>query len=150
MALTGNANQIIIDFGMPANVIPDENCIYYSMEDVKQLQESKNQTKLAAVNDAKAIINEEMKALEFWLKSRKVVPLIIDYKNKAENIKQEEWEWAKNRLGDLSGEQVIVLQKMMNRMVNRLTSRPVSIIKDFAQCEQKKENINTFKEIFDL
>jgi len=148
--LKSKSNQIIVDFGMPANLQYTGEGNYYNMSDIKALQESKNQTKKAALNEANEIIIQEMKALEFWLRSRKVVPLIKDFKKRAEDIKQEEWEWAKPRLGMLSESQKAVLEKMMNRLVNRLTKQPVAKIKDFAQSEQTESNIKTFKEIFDL
>lgn len=143
-------HQVIIDFGMPANVQNSGDGAYYTMADVKKIQEAKNQTKIAALSKAHEIIQQELKALEFWLRSRKVVPLIKDFRQKAEDIKQEEWDWAKTRLGDLTEDQEVVLQKLMNRLVSRLTSRPVAKIKDFAQSEQTESNINAFKEIFDL
>jgi len=142
--------QIIIDFGMPANIVHKGEGTYYTMSDVKKLQETKNQTKRAALIEAKQIIQQELKVLEFWLRSRKVVPLIQDFRQKAEDIKKEEWEWAKARLGDITEAQEAVLHKLMNRLVSRLTSRPVAKIKDFAQNEHTESNINTFKEIFDL
>lgn len=148
--IKSKAQQIIIDFGMPANILHSGKGNYYTMSDVKKLQEAKNQTKRAALTDANNIIQQELKILQFWLRSRKVVPLIQDFKQKAEHIKQEEWSWAKTRLGDISEAQEVVLQKLMNRLVSRLTSRPVAKIKDFAQNEYTESNINTFKEIFDL
>jgi len=148
--IESNKHQIIIDLGMPANIQHSGEGIYYTMSDVKKLQETKNETKRAALVEAKQIIQQELKVLEFWLRSRKVVPLIQDFRQKAEDIKQEEWDWAKARLGDISEAQEAVLQKLMNRLVSRLTSRPVAKIKDFAQSDHTESNINTFKEIFDL
>ncbi len=148
--IESSAHQIIVDFGMPSNIKHSGKGNYYCMSAVKKLQEAKNQTKRAALGKAHEIIKQEMKVLEFWLRSRKVVPLIKDFRQKAEDIKQEEWDWAKTRLGELSEAQEAVLQKLMNRLVSRLTSRPVAKIKDFAQQEHTESNINTFKEIFDL
>jgi|GEM_PF-1537098 len=143
-------NQIIIDFGMPANIKNNGEGQYIGMEEIKNIQQHKNDKKKAALPQVNAIIHKEIEVLNFWLKSRTVVPLIKNFKAQADQIKQEEWNWAKNKLGDLSENQVEVIKKMINRIAGRLTNKPMAKIKAFAQDEQSQPNIKAFKEIFDL
>lgn len=143
-------NQVIIDFGMPANIKNNGNGHYLGMEAIKTIQQQKNEEKKAALPQANAIIKQELAALNFWLKSRAVVPIIKNFKEQAEQIKQEEWDWAKNKLGNLNDSQVEVIQKMINRIAGRLTNKPMAKIKAFAQQEESQPNIRAFKEIFDL
>jgi len=145
-----STNQVIIDFGMPANIKNIGEGHYIGMEKIKAIQLKKNEEKKAALPQVNAIIEQEIQALNFWLKSRAVVPIIKNFKAQTEQIKQEEWDWAKNKLGDLSDNQVEVIQKMINRITGRLTNKPVAKIKAFAQDEENQPNIKAFKEIFDL
>jgi len=144
------SNQIIIDFGMPANIKNNGSGLYIGMEKIKTIQQQKNDEKKAALPEVNNIITQEIEVLNFWLNSRAVVPLIQNLKAQAELIKQEEWNWAKNKLGSLSDGQVDIIQKMINRIAGRLTNKPVAKIKAFAQHERSEPSIKAFKEIFDL
>lgn len=150
VSVVSSASQVIIDFGMPANIKNNGKGYYIGMEKIKTIQQQKNEEKKTALPQVNKIIQQELEVLNFWLKSRAVVPIIKNFKAQAEQIKQEEWDWAKNKLGNLSDSQVEVIQKMINRIAGRLTNKPMAKIKAFAQDEQSQPNIKAFKEIFDL
>lgn len=148
--VNSSVKQVIVDFGMPANIKNNGDGHYVGMEKIKTIQEQKNEEKKAALPQVNNIIQQELAALNFWLKSRTVVPIIKNFKAQAEQIKQEEWDWAKNKLGNLDESQVDIIQKMINRIAGRLTNKPMAKIKAFAQNEESQPNIKAFKEIFDL
>ncbi len=144
-----------IDLAVPRNFSMDLNQIHQvSLYDLDQLKDMtleglKNRKK--EIPKANAVIKEEVESYEEWLNTNRLNPVISNFYQNLEDIKQEELDWVKPKLGELNDQQEKVLEKMAHRMVRKITKDPIHTLKNYAKDpDDNKTEIQTFQEIFNL
>ncbi len=147
------SKKVIIDLGMPANFATcpaSVNVYYYDLQTIQNSMQITRKAKMDEVPKVMRIVQKETDNFKYWYNTRKVVPVIQSFNRLAATIKEEEYQWAINKLGNLSEQQQEIVQKLIYRVVSRMSSNPISTIKGYAQEDTKSVHIDTFKEMFNI
>jgi len=144
-----------IDLAVPRNFAMDlnelEQTSLYDLDRLKDLTNVGIQNRKIEIPKANAIIQEEVDEYEFWLNTNRLNPVITNFYQDLEKIKDEEVEWALPKMGDLDDQQKRVLQKMAHRMMRKVSKNPIRTLKNYAKKpDEKLDEIQTFQEIFNI
>lgn len=154
-AMNADRPKLLIDFGLPRNFNPVlkafENVNLYDLDDIKKMTFEgllKRQNEIPLV---KNIISEEGDKFIEWFYHRKASPIIEAYWNGLQETKDEELKWLLPKLGDLSQEQEILIERFAHRLIRKVSKKPMEELNNFAQNLHHTDNpINTVKKVFDL
>jgi glutamyl-tRNA reductase len=145
----------LIDLGLPRNFDTDikslENVSLYDLDDIKAITYEGLQKRQEETPKAYAIVDQELKAFAYWINTREVSPIITQYYDKLEQIREEELKWALPKLGQLDDQQKLIIESLVSRVTRRLSGKPIEKLRDFSQRpHEESKRIDTFREIFDL
>ena len=145
----------LIDLAVPRNFSIDLNQLHqlsvYDLDRLKNLTQQGLKNRKKEIPHANAIIKEEVDDYEQWLNTNRLNPVISSFYRNLENIKQEELEWARPKMGELNDQQEKVLEKMAHRIVRKITNDPIHTLKQYGkEPDENKREISTFQEIFNL
>lgn len=144
-----------IDLAVPRNFSMDLNQIphvsLYDLDQLKDMTIEGLKNRKQEIPKANSIIKDEVESYEEWLNTNRLSPVISNFYQNLENIKQEELDWVRPKLGNLDTQQERVLEKMAHRMVRKITKDPIHTLKNYAKDpDDNQEEIQTFQEIFNL
>ena len=148
-------NLLLIDMGIPRNFDSNlrelETIRLFDLDDIKdRTQKSLNQRR-KEIPKAREIIAEEWDKFQYWFNSRNVTPLIAELYDQLEDIKEEEYHWALNKLKEPDANHEWILQRLLHRMVRKFVKNPVDQVKEYAQNNnQLRQPDETFRQVFDL
>lgn len=143
---------LVIDLAIPRDVEPEadklQDIYLYSVDDLKQVIQENMQSRINAAEEAEIIIDDEVSKFYQWLRGQDVTDVIRNYRDRAEQHKNEAIEKANRMLrqGKSSDE---VLQFLGNTLVNKLLHSPTEALKS-AGAENHQELLEAAKTILDL
>jgi glutamyl-tRNA reductase len=79
-----------------------------------------------------------------------VVPLLVDLRKRAEEIRKAEIDKARSRLGSLSAEQEAALDAATSAIVNKLLHAPTVQIKEMARNGHSPEQVSLIRKLLGL
>lgn len=89
-----NRSMFLIDIAMPRDIDPAvnnlDNVYVYDIDDLKEVVEENLANRKQEAAKASQIVDEEVKAFEFWRGFLKLQPTILDIEKKGDKIVQEE------------------------------------------------------------
>jgi glutamyl-tRNA reductase len=120
---------ILLDLAMPrnieANVQSLEGMDYSDIDAIQSVIDNHLDLRKAAIPDVQRILEEELIRFNHWYQGREVAPTIIQLREWAQAIAQEELEQALSRLGgDERSQEVISL--LAHRLTNRFLHEPTT------------------------
>ena len=144
-----------IDLAIPRNFSMDLSQIHafavYDLDRLKDLTQRGLKNRKQEIPHANAIIKEEVEAYESWLNTNRLNPVIANFYQNLERIKQEELAWAKPKIGELNGQQERILDKMAHRILRKVSNDPIRTLKAYSkEPDEHQGEIATFQEIFNL
>lgn len=143
---------LIIDLAVPRDVEPEcgqlADIYLYSVDDLQQVIQENIQSRQEAATEAESIINNELEEFQLQLRGQNATDIILDYRQQAEEHKQEALEKALKILQQgKSPEQA--LQLLANSLVNKMLHTPTEALKS-ASAEEQQALIETAKIILGL
>ncbi len=115
--------MFIIDIAVPRDVDPSadevENLYLYNIDDLEAVVEENKRKREREAKKAEAMLKEEVEKFMNWLKSQEIVPLIVNLRNKVEQIRKAELEKTMKKL-NLSPKEEKALNAMTNAIVNKI------------------------------
>ena len=145
---------LFIDLAVPRTLDPQireiENAYIHDLDDLKAVKDASQQKRASAIPDAERIVEEETEAFMSWLRQRRATPLIKSLRRQAEEIRRNELDWARSKLGSLSDDQEEMLQALTHRMMNKWLHRPTIQLKELAERSETCEPFSVARELFDL
>lgn len=147
-----NKPVFIIDISVPRNIDPeinDINNVYlYDVDDLKGVIDSNISERKKEAEKAEGIVEEEIEIFSRWISSLDAVPAVIALREKAESIKNEEFERLINRLPDIGEKERKAIEHMANSIINKLIHAPTVVLKE--DSEDKDVLIATIKKLYGL
>jgi len=145
---------ILLDIAVPRDIAPDVAQIpSVTLWDADQLKGSLDEALAARrqeVPKVEQIIAEENEALMAQLRVLTVKPVIVNLREKAENIRQHELERMLNHLGDVDAETLQQLQFFSRSLVNKLLHDPTIRLKIRASHDEANTYAAAISDLFDL
>lgn len=126
MIKRNNAPMFILDLAVPrdveTNVAEIENVQLYNVDDLKSIVAAGMDQRRAAAAKAEVLVGIEVEQYTAMHRSKRVATMICDYREKMQNLAQQELQRAIQRLsaGDC---QYNVLNEFCNRLVKKLTHK---------------------------
>lgn len=129
-----NQPLFVIDLGVPRNISADvagiHNLYVYNIDDLQIISEQGKKNREKHVDQAQAIIDEEVKIFYEKCIGDEALPTIAGLGQKFELVRQKELQRALSRMPDLSGDHVKTIDKLTQSLINRLLHEPILSLKN--------------------
>ena len=124
----------LIDISVPRNIDPQindlDNVYLYNIDDLQGIVDANMFERKKEAEKAEKIIEEEIEPFLKWLSSLDSVPTIVALREKAEEIKKEEFEKLMNRFPEMEDKQKNAIEYMASAIINKLIHPPTKALKE--------------------
>lgn len=148
------AQLMMIDIAVPRDIDPLvaslPGIVLYDIDDLHGVVDQNLARRSQAAIEAEGIIDEELKKFMQWLDAQFVISVVAALKQRAEEIKQNEFSRALNRLGEVSPHDRKVIGSLANSIVNQLLHVPITRLKDYALTSKGHLYTEALQNLFDL
>ncbi|MCL4135171.1 UNVERIFIED_CONTAM: hypothetical protein GTU68_030342 [Idotea baltica] len=131
--------QILLDLGVPRNFDADiaslEDVYSYSVDDLEAVASENLQLREKERSRAEVLVEESIELFSAWLETRKLVPMILEAKERLEKFEENELQRTLKRLAKegFSAEQTLVLEEALRGysagLLGKVLHRPLTAIK---------------------
>ncbi len=143
----------VIDIAVPRDVAEEAGKVpgvfLYDLDDVKKVAEANLRERKREAAAAEAILEEEIREFLEWRRSLEVVPLLVELRRRADEIRRAEVDKARKRLGPLTPEQESALEAATSAIVNKLLHAPTVELKQMAG-DGRPEHVSLVRRLFGL
>ncbi len=150
----GRRPLFLIDIAVPrdieATVAQVQGVFLYDLDDLKSVADANLRERRKEAAAAEAIVEREVREFLDWQRSLDVVPLLVDLRKRAEEIRRAEIDKARSRLGTLSPEQEAALEAASSAIVNKLLHSPTVQIKEMARNGHSPEQVSLIRKLLGL
>lgn len=147
-----NRPVFIIDISVPRNIDPEinklDNVYLYDVDNLQDVVDTNIQGRLQEAGKAELIINEETDKFMSWMSSLNSVPTIVALRQKAEEIKRDEFEKFRNKFPDLDEPKMKAVEYLATAIVNKLIHPPTTALKE--DTEDRDELIAMIKKLYGI
>jgi glutamyl-tRNA reductase len=145
---------VLVDIGVPRNVEASvqglPNVEYADIDSIQSRVDSHLALRKAAIPDVEQILDEELARFNLWYQGRQVTPTIIQLREWAQSIAQEELEEALTRLGGKDERTQEIVSLLAHRMVNRFLHEPTTRLRLQATEGKGADYAQAVRELFAL
>jgi glutamyl-tRNA reductase len=123
----------------------------YDLDDLKSVSEANLRERRKEASAAESLVELEVHEFLVWRQSLEVVPLLVELRQRADEIRKAEVEKAKKRLGGtITPEQEQALEAVTTAIVNKLLHPPTVHIKEIASNGRAKEHMALIRKLLGL
>lgn len=124
----------LIDISVPRNIDPAindlDNVYLYNIDDLQGIVDTNMFERKKEAEKAEKIIEREIEPFLKWLSSLDSVPTIVALREKAEEIKKEEFEKLMNRFPKMEEKERNAIECMASAITNKLIHPPTKALKE--------------------
>lgn len=144
---------LLIDIALPRDIDPaviDLPGVHlYNLDDLQAGVNEGIRLRLQEVEQAQAIIAEEVRTFDRWVRSLSVVDTISDLRQRVNALRQQELARTLQRL-TLSGRETAAIEELTTRLMNKLLHIPMLRLKEAAAEGNGHEYTEALRYLFDL
>jgi len=144
----------LIDIAVPRDIDPAARKVggvfLYDLDDLKAVAEANLRERQKEASAAEGLVEREVREFLEWQKSLDVVPILVELRRRADQIRQSEMERARRRLGPLTPEQEAALEAATTAIVNKLLHSPTVLIKEIARNGYAAEQVALIRKLLGL
>lgn len=144
----------LIDIAVPRDIEPEagkvKGVFLYDLDDLRSVAEANLRERRKEAAAAQAILDHEIRAFLQWRESLDVVPLLVELRSRADEIRRAEVDKARRRLGPLTPEQEKAVDAMTSGIVNKLLHPPTVELKRMAASRHHTEYVGLIRKLFGL
>ena len=149
-AARGGRPLLLLDAALPRDIDPWVSEVagvtLADMSDLDRVAEVNRQRRQEEAARVEAIVEEEVTRFHEWWDSLRVVPTLVDLREQAETLREQELERALRRLAHLTEADQETVAALSRALVNKLLHHPVTRVK----AEGRPEDIQTLRWLFRL
>jgi glutamyl-tRNA reductase len=149
-----NKPIFFIDIAVPRDIDPTvneiDNAFLYDIDDLQQVIDANLKERMLEASRAEEIVDSEVQAFCLKMKSREVVPTIVQLRDSLEKMRREEIERNRRYLKDLSPEQQSAVDHITKSMVNKVLHNPIEQLKQMAHDPDGPDFIDIVRRIFNI
>ncbi len=149
-----NRPMFFIDIAVPRDIEPAvngvDNVFLYDIDDLQQVVDENLGERMTEAARAEEIIDLEVEAFWSRLRSRDVVPTIVDLQQALEVLRLDEIQRYGGDLGALSAEQREALDRLTRSMIRKILHSPISELKEMARRPDSQPHIDLIRKIFNV
>jgi glutamyl-tRNA reductase len=144
----------LIDIAVPrdieASVAKLEGVFLYDLDDLRAVADANLRERRKQAAAAEALVEREAREFLDWEKSLDVVPLLVELRQRADQIRKAELAKVRSRLGDLTPEQEEALDAATTAIVNKLLHPPTVHLKEASRNGQAGDQIGFIRKLLGL
>jgi len=144
----------LIDIAVPRDIDADVakvgGVFLYDLDDLKSVAEANIKERLKEASAAEALLEKEIRQFLEWQQSLDVVPLLVELRRRAEEIRKAELEKARRRLGPLTPEQEQAIEAVTEAIVNKILHPPTVQLKEAARAGHGPEEVGLIRKLLGL
>jgi glutamyl-tRNA reductase len=144
----------LIDIAVPRDVAPEvaklDGVFLYDLDDLRAVAEANLRERRKEAAAAESLVDREAGEFLEWQKSLEVVPLLVELRRRAEEIRRSELERARRRLGSLSPEQEQALEAATEAIVQKLLHAPTVQLKEMVRNGHPPEHLSLVRKLLGL
>jgi glutamyl-tRNA reductase len=149
-----NRPMFFIDIAVPRDVDPEMNKLdgifVYDIDDLQQAVSTHVADRRKEAERAEIIVNIEVDRFQARVQALDVVPTIVSLQDHLETIRQAEIDRVRGRLGPLSPDQELALEKLTRGIINKIMHTPISTLKTAARGPEVTTLIDVVRRLFKL
>ena len=149
--LAPNAPKIFIDLSMPHSISSDLQAIpgtrVYNIDNIRNQATKALEMRLEAVPQVQQIIAEAVAEFGFWTQEMGMSPAIQNFKNRLEEIRQQELNRYMKKLG---AEEKVLVETLTKSILNKIVKLPALELKAACQRGNSDALLESFTTLFDL
>ncbi len=149
-----NRALFLIDIAVPRDIEPKvnnlENVFLYDIDDLREVVNENSSQRMQEAVAAERIVEEEVLKFENWLRTLDVVPAIVLLKEKIEDIRKAEIKKSLPALGNLTQEQINIIETLTTSMTEKIINDPILMLKTVAGRSSKDRFLDITKKLFNL
>src|SRR5437660_4980592 len=149
-----NRPMFFIDIAVPRDVDPEMNKLdgifVYDIDDLQQAVSGHVADRRQEAERAEIIVNIEVERFQARVQALDVVPTIVSLQDHLETIRQAEIDRVRGRLGPLSPDQEIALEKLTRCIINKIMHTPITTLKTAARGPEVTTLIDVVRRLFKL
>lgn len=130
-----------LDLSVPRNIDPDcgtlDDVFLYTIDDLHSIVESGQHRRMAAIEQAAAIIEAEVTAFDRWLRLQDTTATLKELRRRAQRQRDELLEQAQADLARGRDPEDVV-RRFGHRLVNRLLHEPSIRLRQAAECDDEQ------------
>ena len=156
-AVRGGRHQrplFLIDIAVPRDIDPEAarvgGVFLYDLDDLRSVSEANLRERQKEAAAAEALVEREVREFLDWQKSLDVVPLLVELRRRADEVRHAELDRARRRLGPLTAEQEAALEAATAAIVNQLLHPPTVLLKEIARNGYAGEQIALIRKLLGL
>ncbi len=143
----------LIDIAVPRDIAPEARGVagvfLYDLDDLRCVAEANLRERRKEAAGAELILEDEIRSFLEWRRSLEVVPVLVELRKRADEIRKAEIEKARRRLGPLTPEQENAIEAATTAIVNKLLHGPTVHLKEMAGNGQP-EHVGLIRKLFGL
>ena len=144
----------LIDIAVPRDIEPQVRKLHgvflYDLDDLHSVAEANLRERRKEAIAAEALVEREVREFLDWQKSRDAVPLLVELRRRGDEIRRQEIEKVKGRLGPLTKEQEDALEAATAAIVNKLLHAPTVALKEAARNGHEPEQVSLIRRLLGL
>jgi glutamyl-tRNA reductase len=149
-----NRPMFFIDIAVPRDVDPEmgqvDGIFTYNIDDLQQIVESNVSDRGREAQRAEALIEEEVVRFRRRMQTLDAVPTILALQQRMEQIRQDEIERLRAKLGPLTAEQQSAIENLTRSIVNKILHPPISALKSASGSEELTTTSEILRALFGL
>ena len=149
-----NRPMFFIDIAVPRDIDPAvneiDNLFLYDIDDLQQVVDDNMKERMSEAGRAEEIVDSEVEAFYSKLRSREVVPTIVELREALEKLRRDEIERNRKQLGPMNAEQQEALERITQSMINKILHHPITQLKDMAHHPEGPEYVKFVRKIFNV
>jgi len=135
--------KVMVDLSVPRNIDPEIGELDFvdlaNMDFLTDVTDEAYRKREENIPLVKKIIDDELTDYKNWLSKQKVVPTIKALTNKFDSIREDEFEFFKNKISDTDRDKV---ENLTRRIVNKIAAYSIEHLRDHHESEQVTKVVN--------
>ncbi|MDR8392475.1 glutamyl-tRNA reductase [Aliifodinibius sp. S!AR15-10] len=135
--------KVMLDLSVPRNIDPEVGSLDFvdlaNMDFLADVTDEAYQKREENIPLVKKIIDDEITDYQNWLSQQKVVPTIKALTSKFESIREDEFDFFKNKIKDSDRDKV---ENLTRRIVNKIAAYSIEHLRDHHESEQVTKVVN--------
>ena len=149
-----NKPVFFIDIAVPRDIEPAvneiDNAFLYDIDDLQQVIDANLKERMKEASRAEQIVDSEVAAFCLKIRSREVVPVIVQLKDSMEKHRRDEIERNRRLLKDLSPEAQAAIDQLTKSLINKILHPPIELLKQMAHDPSGPEVADLVRKLFNV
>lgn len=149
-----NRPMFFIDIAVPRDVDPEmaqvDGIFTYNIDDLQRIVESNVSDRGREAQRAEALIEEEVARFRKRMQSLDAVPTIVALQERMEQVRQDEIDRLRAKLGPLTAEQESAIENLTRSIVNKILHPPISALKNASGSDELTATAEMLRSLFGL